>query len=185
MTSKSSSRVGRIVAYVISALTLAIVAANLFGLISLRIVQTTSMQGTIEVGDLVVSQNWLKPAVGDIAVYKATDFQGVAQAMVVHRVIAGDEAGGLKGAEGVAGVLATEACADGELAEQSLEAAAGFVADHEVDVEPQRGGAEGRVLPRADKPLQQLGGGGAQGVKDSWKRRPHGYLASRHAPMVA
>ena len=94
MTSESSSRVGRIVAYVISALTLAIVAANLFGLISLRIVQTTSMQGTIEVGDLVVSQNWLKPAVGDIAVYKATDFQGVAQAMVVHRVIAGDEAGG-------------------------------------------------------------------------------------------
>ena len=94
MTSESSSRVGRIVAYVISVLTLAIVAANLFGLISLRVVQTTSMQGTIEVGDLVVSQNWLKPEVGDIAVYKATDFQGVAQAMVVHRVIAGDEAGG-------------------------------------------------------------------------------------------
>jgi signal peptidase I len=94
MTAESSSRVGRILAYVVSALTLAIVAANLFGLISLRVVQTTSMQGTIEVGDLVVSQNWLKPSVGDIAVYKATDFQGVAQAMVVHRVIAGDEAGG-------------------------------------------------------------------------------------------
>ena len=94
MTSESSSRVGRIVAYVVSALTLAIVAANLFGLISLRVVQTTSMQGTIEVGDLVVSQNWMKPNVGDIAVYKSTDFQGAAQAMVVHRVIAGDQAGG-------------------------------------------------------------------------------------------
>ena len=94
MTAEKSSRVGRIVAYVVSALTLAIVAANLFGLISLRVVQTTSMQGAIEVGDLVVSQNWLKPNVGDIAVYKATDFQGAAQAMVVHRVIAGDQAGG-------------------------------------------------------------------------------------------
>lgn len=94
MTAESSSRVGRIIAYVASAITLAIVAANLFGLISLRVVQTTSMQGTIEVGDLVVSQNWLKPQVGDIAVYRATDFEGQAQEMVVHRVIAGDVATG-------------------------------------------------------------------------------------------
>ena len=94
MTAESSSRVRRIIAYVASAITLAIVAANLFGLISLRVVQTTSMQGTIEVGDLVVSQNWLKPQVGDIAVYRATDFFGEAQAMVVHRVIAGDQTDG-------------------------------------------------------------------------------------------
>ena len=94
MTADSSSRVRRIIAYVASAITLAIVAANLFGLISLRVVQTTSMQGTIEVGDLVVSQNWLKPQVGDIAVYRATDFFGEAQAMVVHRVIAGDQTDG-------------------------------------------------------------------------------------------
>lgn len=94
MTSETSSRVGRIVAYVVSALTLAIVAANLFGLISLRVVQTASMQGTIEVGDLVVSQNWLKPEVGDIAIYQATDFSGVEQGQVVHRVIAGDQTDG-------------------------------------------------------------------------------------------
>jgi signal peptidase I len=94
MTSASKAKAGRVFAYIVSALTLAVVAANLFGLISLRVVQTTSMQGTIDVGDLVVSQNWLKPAVGDIAIYRATDFQGAALELVVHRVIAGDQSTG-------------------------------------------------------------------------------------------
>jgi signal peptidase I len=94
MASKNRDRVTRALAYVASALILAVVLANLFGLISLRLVQTNSMQATINVGDLVVSQNWLKPKVGDIAIYHGHDLQGMSTADVVHRVIAGDSAGG-------------------------------------------------------------------------------------------
>ena len=82
------------VIYTLSALVLLTAVANLLGLISLKIVQTTSMQGTINEGDLVVSQNWLKPKVGDIAIYREEDFQGNQTQEVVHRVIAGDQFNG-------------------------------------------------------------------------------------------
>ena len=94
MTTSKSQMAKRIAAYVSSALVLVVVVANLFGLISLRLVQTNSMQGTIDVGDLVVSQNWLKPQVGDIAIYHGHNFQGMPTADVVHRVIAGNQTAG-------------------------------------------------------------------------------------------
>jgi len=94
MSMAKSQLAKRIATYVASALVLAVVLANLFGLISLRLVQTNSMQGTIDVGDLVVSQNWLKPSVGDIAIYHGHNFQGMPTADVVHRVIAGDQTAG-------------------------------------------------------------------------------------------
>ena len=94
MKPSSRQKATRIATYVASAFLLAVVLANLFGLISLRLVQTNSMQGTIDVGDLVVSQNWLKPKVGDIAIYHAHNFQGLPAADVVHRVIAGDQTNG-------------------------------------------------------------------------------------------
>jgi signal peptidase I len=93
MSDKSRS-ITRNAAYVASGLLLLVVIASLFGLISLRLVQTNSMQGTINIGDLVVSQNWLKPAVGDIAIYHGHDLQGMKTADVVHRVIAGDAKSG-------------------------------------------------------------------------------------------
>lgn len=94
MAEEKNGLAARAASYVASALLLLVVLANLFGLISLRIVQTNSMQGTIDVGDLVVSQNWLKPSVGDIAIYHGHDLQGAKTADVVHRVIAGDQTAG-------------------------------------------------------------------------------------------
>jgi signal peptidase I len=87
-------RWGKLAAYVLSSLMLLTALANILGVISLRIVQTNSMQGTINPGDLVVSQNWLKPNVGDIAIYREHDMAGGATQDVVHRVIAGDAATG-------------------------------------------------------------------------------------------
>ncbi len=94
MTSTKRLRFGRIAAYVLSSLMVATALASLLGVISLRIVQTNSMQGTINQGDLVVSANWLKPNIGDIAIYHARDLQGKPTDDVVHRVIAGGSASG-------------------------------------------------------------------------------------------
>lgn len=56
--------------------------------ISARVVLTNSMSGTIEPGDVVVTANWLKPEVGQIAMYQAKDFQGNPTAEFIHRAIA-------------------------------------------------------------------------------------------------
>jgi signal peptidase I len=85
---------GKLSAYLLSFFLLATALANILGLISLRIVQTDSMQGTINPGDLVVSQNWLKPSVGDIAIYHEHALTGGSTQDVVHRVIAGDAENG-------------------------------------------------------------------------------------------
>jgi signal peptidase I len=94
MSSAKTRSASRIAAYAASGLLLLVVFANLFGIISLRIVQTNSMQGTIDTGDLVISQNWLKPNIGDIAIYHGHDLQGMKTGDVVHRVIAGDATNG-------------------------------------------------------------------------------------------
>lgn len=73
---------------------LLVTALNIFGVVSLRMVQTSSMQGTIDQGSLIVSANWLKPQLGDIAVYHQKNFDGQYVDFVVHRVIAGSAEGG-------------------------------------------------------------------------------------------
>jgi hypothetical protein len=94
MTSTKRIRFGRIAAYTLSSLMLLTALASLLGVISLRIVQTNSMQGTINQGDLVVSANWLKPSIGEIAIYHGHDLQGNRAEDVVHRVIAGNAEAG-------------------------------------------------------------------------------------------
>lgn len=84
----------RIATYVLSFIAVSVVIANLSGLIGLRIVQTSSMSGTIEVGDLIISENWAKPKVGDIALYQGRDLEGNPAEKIVHRVIAGDATNG-------------------------------------------------------------------------------------------
>jgi signal peptidase len=78
-----------IVGYVVAALLVAVSIAIFSGTISARVVLTSSMQGTINPGDVVVAENWLKPKVGQIAIYQAKDFHGSVRAEYVHRVIAG------------------------------------------------------------------------------------------------
>ena len=73
----------------LSAALLATALLNILGVISLRVVATTSMQGTINQGSLVVSQNWRKPTLGEIAIYHEKDLSGQYAEYVVHRVVAG------------------------------------------------------------------------------------------------
>jgi signal peptidase len=66
---------------------------SLFGVISVRSVLTNSMSPKIQPGDLVVSANWIKPTLGDVAIYHQRDFSGVIRQDVVHRVITIDALG--------------------------------------------------------------------------------------------
>ena len=63
------------------------VLLNLFGVISMRIVLTESMSPKIQPGDVVVSANWIKPTLNDIAIYHQRDILGNVKQDVVHRVI--------------------------------------------------------------------------------------------------
>jgi signal peptidase I len=63
------------------------VLLNLFGVISMRIVLTESMSPKIQPGDLVVSANWEKPTLNDVAIYHQRDILGNVKQDVVHRVI--------------------------------------------------------------------------------------------------
>jgi signal peptidase I len=66
---------------------------SLFGVISVRSVLTNSMSPKIQPGDLVVSANWIKPTLGDVAIYHQRDFAGTIRQDVVHRVITIDALG--------------------------------------------------------------------------------------------
>ena len=66
---------------------------SIFGVISVRSVLTDSMTPKIQPGDLVVSANWIRPTVGEIAIYHQRDFAGTIRQDVVHRVITLDAAG--------------------------------------------------------------------------------------------
>jgi len=63
------------------------VVLSLFGVISIRNVLTDSMSPKIQPGDVVVSANWIKPTVGDTAIYRQKSFDGSMSQDVVHRVI--------------------------------------------------------------------------------------------------
>lgn len=66
---------------------------SLFGIISVRSVLTDSMTPKIQPGDLVVSANWIKPSLGDVAIYHQRDLSGNIRQDVVHRVITLDAIG--------------------------------------------------------------------------------------------
>ena len=83
-----------VLTYSVVAVFLLTTVLNLTGVISLRIVSTSSMQGTIDQGSLVLSQNWLKPKIGEIAIYRETTDASAADRLVVHRVIAGNSTDG-------------------------------------------------------------------------------------------
>jgi signal peptidase I len=53
----------------------------------MRVVLTDSMVPKINPGDLVVSANWVKPGLGEVAIYHERDVLGNFQQDVVHRVI--------------------------------------------------------------------------------------------------
>lgn len=63
------------------------VLLNIFGVISMRVILTDSMTPRIQPGDLVVTANWIKPTLNDVAMYKQRDINGVIKQEVVHRVI--------------------------------------------------------------------------------------------------
>ena len=60
---------------------------SIFGFISMRAVLSDSMAPKINVGDLVVSANWITPTLGDAAIYHQRNVSGVIKQDVVHRVI--------------------------------------------------------------------------------------------------
>ena len=60
---------------------------SIFGFISIRGVLSDSMAPKINIGDLVVSANWVTPTPGDAAIYRQRDVGGVIRQDVVHRVI--------------------------------------------------------------------------------------------------
>lgn len=76
-------------AYLGAAALLAISGLIFSGQVGARVVLTNSMAPTINPGDLVVTANWQKPRVGQIAIYQAKDFHGKVRAEYVHRVVAG------------------------------------------------------------------------------------------------
>lgn len=66
---------------------------SLFGVISIRNVLTDSMSPNIQPGDIVVSANWIKPTLNDVAIYHQKSIDGTMSQDVVHRVITKTAAG--------------------------------------------------------------------------------------------
>ncbi len=60
---------------------------SLVGVISIRNVLTDSMSPRIQPGDIVVSANWIKPTLNDVAIYHQRSIDGTLTQDVVHRVI--------------------------------------------------------------------------------------------------
>lgn len=87
LTSIGYAAVAALVAFVLS--------VNV-GYIQARVVLTNSMSGTFEPGDVVVAVPWVEPAVDDIAIYQARDFEGVVRAEFVHRIISGSAEAGFE-----------------------------------------------------------------------------------------
>ena len=84
------------IGYMIAVLLLAFVVSVNVGYMQARVVLTNSMSGTIEPGDVVVAAPWIEPAVDDIAIYQARDFEGTVRAEFVHRIIAGNTGTGFE-----------------------------------------------------------------------------------------
>jgi len=72
---------------ILAAILLVPAVLSLAGVITMRIVLTESMTPNIKPGDLVVTANWIKPSVGEAAIYHQSDLSGSLHQDVVHRVI--------------------------------------------------------------------------------------------------
>ena len=68
-------------------------ALSLTGVISIRAVLSDSMAPKINVGDVVVTANWQKPGLNEVAIYHQRDISGDVKQDVVHRVITISSAG--------------------------------------------------------------------------------------------
>jgi signal peptidase I len=84
------------IGYAAVAVMVAFVLSVNVGYIQARVVLTNSMSGTFEPGDVVVAVPWVEPAVDDIAIYQARDFEGVVRAEFVHRIISGSAEAGFE-----------------------------------------------------------------------------------------
>ena len=84
------------VGYLVAVLLLAFVVSVNVGYMQARVVLTDSMSGTFEPGDVVVAAPWIEPAVDDIAIYQARDFQGEVRAEFVHRIVSGSTEAGFE-----------------------------------------------------------------------------------------
>jgi signal peptidase I len=84
------------IGYMVAVLLLAFVVSVNVGYMQARVVLTNSMSGTFEPGDVVIAAPWIEPAVDDIAIYQARDFQGAVRAEFVHRIISGDVSAGFE-----------------------------------------------------------------------------------------
>jgi signal peptidase I len=84
------------IGYAVVAVMVAFVLSVNVGYIQARVVLTNSMSGTFEPGDVVVAVPWVEPAVDDIAIYQARDFEGVVRAEFVHRIISGSAEAGFE-----------------------------------------------------------------------------------------
>jgi signal peptidase I len=84
------------IGYAAVAVLVAFVLSVNVGYIQARVVLTNSMSGTFEPGDVVVAVPWIEPAVDDIAIYQARDFEGVVRAEFVHRIISGSAEAGFE-----------------------------------------------------------------------------------------
>jgi signal peptidase I len=84
------------IGYAAVAVLVAFVLSVNVGYIQARVVLTNSMSGTFEPGDVVVAVPWVEPAVDDIAIYQARDFEGVVRAEFVHRIISGSAEAGFE-----------------------------------------------------------------------------------------
>ena len=92
----SPSSVLTSIGYAAVAVLVAFVLSVNVGYIQARVVLTNSMSGTFEPGDVVVAVPWVEPAVDDIAIYQARDFEGVVRAEFVHRIISGSAEAGFE-----------------------------------------------------------------------------------------
>jgi signal peptidase I len=84
------------IGYAAVAVLVAFVLSVNVGYIQARVVLTNSMSGTFEPGDVVVAVPWVEPAVDDIAIYQARDFEGVVRAEFVHRIVSGSAEAGFE-----------------------------------------------------------------------------------------
>jgi signal peptidase I len=82
--------------YLVAVLLLAFVVSVNVGYMQARVVLTNSMSGTFEPGDVVVAAPWIEPAIDDIAIYQARDFQGEVRAEFVHRIVSGNTEAGFE-----------------------------------------------------------------------------------------
>jgi len=72
---------------ILAAILLVPAMLSLAGVITFRVVLTNSMTPSIYPGDLVASANWIKPGLGETAIYHEKDVLGIYKQDVVHRVI--------------------------------------------------------------------------------------------------